>query len=155
MRVFNQNAKKRQQLWQVSDDKGFVVCLKMLPLFPALVKFCSTNRLFLRVFSTNQFHNSPRPFRRAEGLFQSSSQCTEFTNFTPRKFRNPEIEGKWKPPSEIERGREAGRENRPWGNTSISVALHVRTDWFVSPHLLIITDAFRGVSWHFFKGVWC
>ena len=32
--------------WRVSDEKSFSVCEEMLPLFRAVPKFCSTNRLF-------------------------------------------------------------------------------------------------------------
>ena len=30
----------------MSDEKSFSVCQEMLPLFRAVLKFCSTNRLF-------------------------------------------------------------------------------------------------------------
>ena len=41
---------RRFILWRVSDEKSFSVCQEMLPLFRAVLKFCSTNRLFMSFF---------------------------------------------------------------------------------------------------------
>ena len=38
----------------MSDEKSFSVCQEMLPLFRAVLKFCSTNRLFTYKDSINQ-----------------------------------------------------------------------------------------------------